>query len=289
MAEHGLTAQRVHRLARQVSSSFGQVTSGARMSPAFLIVGAQRGGTTSLHKTLAEHPQVLSAVLHKGVHYFDTSYGRGIGWYRAHFPLTATARVAEGRRAGRVITGESSPYYMFHPLAAERIATDLPDVRLIVMLRDPVERAYSAHSHERARGYETEEFERALELEDSRLAGEEDRIRADPAYVSHAHQHQAYLARGRYVEQLERLERLVGRDRLCVVDSDELFLAPDQVLTSVYEFLGLPPRMNATLEHRNARPRSKMPPSLRRELSDHFEPYDERLAAWWGHTPRWRM
>ena len=91
---------------------------------------------------------------------------------------------------------------MFHPLAADRIAADLPGVRLLVLVRDPVERAYSAHAHERARGFETEPFERALELEPARLAGEAERIAAEPGYLSASHQHHAYRARGRYVEQL---------------------------------------------------------------------------------------
>ena len=109
------------------------------------------------------------------------------------------------------MTFESSPYYMFHPLAAGRIARDLPGVKLLVLVRDPVERAYSAHAHELARGFETEPFERALELEDERLGGEAERITADPAYLSHSQQHHAYVARGQYADQLERAGGAVRR------------------------------------------------------------------------------
>ena len=84
---------------------------------------------------------------------------------------------------------------MFHPLAAERIARDLPGVKLLVLLRDPVERAYSAHAHEVSVGYETEPFQRALEIEAARLDGEAEKIMADPAYVSRSHQHQRALRR----------------------------------------------------------------------------------------------
>src|SRR6185437_11031226 len=196
------------RAAHLISVAVGRATAPLRMLPGFLIVGAQRCGTTSMYRALADHPAVRKAVLHKGVHYFDMNYYRGINWYRAHFPLAATGRV----------TFESSPYYMFHPLAAERIAADLPGVRLIVLVRDPVERAYSAHTHERARGFETEPFERAIGLEPDRLEGEAERIAA-LGRLSHSDQHHAYLARGRYVEQLDRLERLFGRMRIHVVDS----------------------------------------------------------------------
>ena len=104
------------------------------------------------------------------------------------------------------ITGESSPYYLFHPLAAERIARDLPDVRLVVLLRDPVERAYSAYTHERARGFETETFARALELEPERLAGAGGRpARRTRTRSATTTSTTRTSPAGSYVEQLERV------------------------------------------------------------------------------------
>lgn len=258
------------------------------MLPGFLIVGAQRCGTTSMYRALSQHPAVLKAVLHKGVHYFDLNYDRGGHWYQAHFPL-----LARGRRAGRAagttaLTFESSPYYLFHPLAAERIGRDLPDVRLLVLVRDPVDRAYSAHAHELVRGFETESFERALELEPRRLSGEADRIASEPGYVSHSHQHHAYLARGQYAEQLRRLERLVGRDRIHVVDSGDFFARPRASYDQVLAFLGLPAGDHPVFERHNAEPRPPMSRALRARIDEHFRPFDEQLASWLGQVPSWR-
>jgi hypothetical protein len=276
------------RAAHSVSVSTGRLTRRARMLPGFLIVGAQRGGTTSMYRTLTQHPAILKAVLHKGVHYFDTGYGHGMGWYQGHFPLRARAALAR-RATGEVpLTFESSPYYMFHPLAAERISRDLPGVRLLVLVRDPVERAYSAHAHELARGYETELFERALELEDERLAGEAERIVSEPGYLSHSHQHHAYLTRGLYADQLERLGQLVGRDRVHVVDSGRFFTDPEPVYDGVLEFLGLRRHGYPVFERHNARPRSPMPETLRATLNEHFVAADERLTGWLGQPPSWR-
>ncbi len=258
------------------------------MLPSFLIVGAQRCGTTSLYTSLTAHPAVLPAVLHKGVHYFDTAYDRGPGWYRAHFPLEVTAKRVARRIGTLPITGESSPYYLFHPLAGERIARDLPEVRLLVLLRDPVERAYSAYTHERARGFESETFERALELEPERLAGEEQRLRNDPSAVSLHHQHNAYLTRGRYTEQLDRIAGLVGRDRLHLIDSGDSWSAPEDSYDAVIDFLGLPRWRPERFQQRNARPRSDLPADLRARLEDHFAASDERLTDWLGHPPSWR-
>src|SRR5262249_5592852 len=164
--------------------------------PLSLMSTARHGGTTSMSRTLDEHPAVFSAVLHEEVHFFDVSYRRGLSWYRSHFPLLAAARRAARAAGVEPVSLESSPYYMFHPLAAERIAKDLPGVRLLVLLRDPVERAYSGHAHEVAHGFETEPFEAALDVESARLEGEAKRIAMDPDYFSYSHQHHSYVARG---------------------------------------------------------------------------------------------
>jgi len=259
------------------------------MTPDFLIIGGQRCGTTSMYRTLSQHPNVLKPVLHKGVHYFDTSYSSGIRWYRGHFPLEATARRVERETGTRPLTFESSPYYMFHPLAAERIKRDLPEVKVIVLLRDPVERAYSAHAHELARGFETEDFETALALEDSRLDGEAERILADETYNSHSHQHHGYLQRGRYVEHLERLEKVLGREQMHVVDSHRFFTEPEAAYDEVVTFLGLPHTGYPVFEQHNARPRSPLAEETRLRLERHFEPYDERLIAWLGRPVSWRQ
>jgi Sulfotransferase family len=258
------------------------------MLPGVLIVGAQRCGTTSMYRILSQHPAVLKAVLHKGVHYFDMNYDRGLNWYRAHFPLQATARRASQAAGDRALAFESSPYYLFHPCAAERIAGDLPGVKLIVLVRDPVERAYSAHAHELARGFETEPFPRALELEPERLRGEAERMAADGRYLSHSHQHHAYRARGRYAEQLDRLERAVGAERIHVVDSGDFFAKPEPVYDAVLDFLGLAGHRYPAFERHNARPRSPMPESLRGELTGYFEPFDCQLTRWLGRDPSWR-
>jgi hypothetical protein len=271
-----------------ISVTAGRITSPARMLPGFLIVGAQRCGTTSMYRTLSQHPDVLKAVLHKGVHYFDMNYDRGMGWYRAHFPLRAAARRPGLAAGGSALTFESSPYYMFHPLAANRIAIDLPDVRLLVLVRDPVERAYSAHAHELARGFESEPFPRALELEDERLRGESEHMTLDPSYLSHSHQHHAYLARGRYAEQIDRLESIFGSDRLHIVDSGDFFTEPEPVYDGVLDFLGLRRHEYPEFERHNARPRSPMPEPLRARLDEYFLPFDEKLTRWLGRTPSWR-
>lgn len=263
----------------------GGVTSTARALPDFIICGAQRAGTTSLFKALSRHPAVTGPTLRKGVHYFDTGYRHGLDWYRSHFPLRAALRPRRGRPRTRVV--ESSPYYLFHPLAAERIARELPEAKVVVILRDPVERAYSAHAHETARGFETEPFARAIALEPERLAGEETRILQDPGYRSYHHQHHGYVARGHYAAQLSRMETHLGRELMHVVDYADLFDGTTRALTGIEQFLGLPPGLAAVPGRHNPRERAALPETLRSELTERFAESNARLAEWWGHTPSW--
>lgn len=285
MLEASALRRRAVRSARWTVGNAGRLSAGARLQPSFLVVGAQRCGTTSLHRLLARHPMVAPSALHKGVHYFDMGYAKGPAWYRGHFPLALPARLRA--RHGTPITGEASPYYMFHPLSPTRIAADLPGVKLVALLRDPVERAYSAYTHERARGFENETFSRALDLEPERLAGEVEKMIADPGYLSLAHQHQAYAARGHYADQLERLYALFPVESVLVLDSADFFADPQPSYDRLLSFLGLPPWQLATGEHANARPRSDLPAPLRHRLAEYFAPHDARLVDLLGWTPSW--
>jgi hypothetical protein len=280
-----------HAMTKAFQTSFvpalGRPTARWRALPNVLIAGGQRCGTTSMYRALIQHPAVFRPVGRKGVHYFDTAYDRGPSWYRGHFPLQHSVERARRRTHCSPVVLESSPYYGFHPLAASRIATDLPNVKLIVLIRDPVERAYSAHAHELARGYETEPFEGALELESERLAGEAERLVREPHYVSLDHQHHAYVTRGQYVDLLTRLESVFGRERLHVVDSHRFFAEPEPVWKDALTFLDLPDAGNPVFERHNARPRSPMSDELRARLEAHFRPYDERLIEWLGWVPSW--
>lgn len=285
--EDSAVARKLRRQGRVVSNHSVELTARWRMFPDFLIVGAQRSGTTSLFKTLVQHPRVARPFLRKGIHFFDKRYDRGLDWYRGNFPVALSSRL---RRVGNPcpLTGESSPYYMFHPLAPGRIGRDLPDVKLLVLLRDPVERAYSAHSHELARGFETEPFERAVELEPERLAGERERMVSQEGYASRHWQHNAYITRGRYIDQLRVLESAVGRDRMLVLDSHDYFTTPEVVWRDICDFLELSPAADIGFERHNARSRLSLDPELRQRLCDEYLPYDEQLATWWGRVPSWR-
>jgi hypothetical protein len=276
------------RAGRRLALGAGRATAGLRVEPTFLMVGAQRCGTTSLFRALLSHPNVLRPVMHKGVNYFDVNSAMSWSWYLGHFPLKMTAQrhAAHGHERAQVF--EASGYYMFHPHAPARIAQALPSVKIVAMVRDPVERAYSAYKHEFARGFETETLARALELEDSRVEPELARMLADPSYQSNVYRHQAYRRRGHYAEQLDEFTSLLGPASVHVLESERFFTEPEAEYTRLLEFLGLPIVMPRSFDVYNARPGSPLDAELQAELRAHFERHDEALEKFLGRPPTWR-
>lgn len=280
--------EQVKAAGRRVSVFVGEHTSALRMTPSFILAGAQRCGTTSLFRALLDHPSILQPVNHKGVNYFDINYAKGWDWYQGHFPTRAVAAMRTRAMSAAPMTFEASGYYCYHPHAAARIAKDLPDVKIMVMLRDPVERAFSAYRHEFARGFETETFDRALELEDERVEPELARMSSDPDYFSVAHRHHSYRRRGQYAEQLRRLIDGLGQAQVLVIDSQDFFTEPQEEYARILAFLGLPSHLPASFDRWNARPGSGMSGFARDFLDSAFEPHDAALTELLGRVPSWR-
>lgn len=275
---------------RQVSRTFGRYTSGLRMEPDFLLCGANRGGTTALWRALISHPLVAPATLHKGVGYFDLNYARGPQWYRGHFPLRVVAHHRTRRYGRPPLAMEASGYYLDHPAAVNRIAENLPGVKAVVMLRDPVERAHSAHRNATHRGFEALGFDEALAAEQDRNTGERERMAADPGYRSVADRHHSYLRRGQYVERLEVFFDLLGRDHVHVLFSERFAEHPEPEYAGVLDFLGLPGhRPEAGFGRWNAAPPAQMSARARQLLEQHYAPYDERLETLLGEPLAWRQ
>jgi hypothetical protein len=256
-------------------------TAPLRVLPQFLIIGTQRGGTTSLYNGLVQHPKIYGSSI-KEVHYFDLNFGKGPLWYRSHFPL-ARRRV----RGTKEIAGEASPYYLLHPRVPARVQELLPDVKLIVMLRNPVDRAISHYHHMVRLGWEQLSLEEAIAREPLRLAGEADRIRADPHYHSANYRHYSYLTRGLYYEQLINWSSHCARERFLILSSEAFFRSPRGVLNSVFVFLGLDEFSGVCRRHDNAGHYSGTPQGIRRKLHEYFERPNSALFEYLGVDYGW--
>jgi hypothetical protein len=264
-------------------------TASDRLLPNAIILGAQKAGTSTLFDLLARHPLILTSFI-KEVHFFDLQQARDINWYRAHFPL-----ICQGEKLApaslQPIVLEASPYYLFHPAVPNRMAQTLPEARLIVLLRDPVARAWSHYWHERTRGYEWLSPKTAFERELDRLAGEEERLLAEPNYRSHAHRHFSYLGRSRYAAQLERWFAHFPPEQVLVLRSEDLFASTTPIVAQILRFLGLPhatePVPPLRDSARNIGHYGLLPGPLKEWLQIQLEPSNAALQTLFGPAFAW--
>jgi Sulfotransferase domain len=268
--------------------------------PDFVIIGAKKCGTTFLYNLLTRHPHVEPAAK-KELHYFDILFeDESTEWYRRCFPQS---RWKDGRRT---ITGEATPYFDYsanrsrrYPLAPERMAQVLPQARLIVLLRNPVDRAYSDYQQAVRKGRETRTFEEAIGLEEGvgaqkkRPLGEEgedpereDRVSLDDRCW--------YLDRSVYVNYLLHWSRFFGDEQMLVLKSEAFFERPREGLKLVLDFLDLPdwePGASQLNFEKRARNKGeyerKMDPATRQQLEEYFEPHNQRLYEYLGEDFGW--
>jgi hypothetical protein len=273
----------VTRLSRRVRHrlriGWRRLLSSRRALPDFIIIGAQKSGTSSLYAQLAAHPHVLGASW-KEVHFFDNHFSRGASWYRLHFPCI---RQLEHQPS---CTGEATPGYLFHPRAAERIAEVVPDAKLIALLRNPVDRAISNYWHEVERGREHLPLEEALAAEGERLRADEAGEDDDLAFGYH-HRHYAYTRRGLYAEQLKRYDRYFEGDQLLVLKSEDFFSDVQATFDRVARHLGLAPHALPRAEPRNTGSYPEAPPAVRQRLEAFFRPHNRALYDFVGVSEPW--
>ncbi|USR90714.1 sulfotransferase domain-containing protein [Phormidium yuhuli AB48] len=236
--------------------------------PDFLIIGAQKGGTTSALHYLSQHPQIEVAP-QKEVHYFDLNYSQGLSWYQQQFPNPNPD----------ILRGEASPYYILHPDVPRRVAADFPHIKLIALLRNPVERAISHYHHAIKEGLETLPLEDAIAQEPIRLAGEAQKLQDDPNYHSYAYQHHSYLIRGEYLNQLQRWWAHFPKQQLLILHSDDLYQQPQATLNRMLTFLNLPELPLTQFPTLNSGNYSHVSESIQQQLRERFRPHNQRLFA----------
>jgi hypothetical protein len=241
-----------------------------RRLPGFVIIGTQKGGTSSLYHYLTSHPDSAPAFT-KEVHFFNRWHHKGIDWYRAFFPLEAEA----------AITGEASPNYLVHPPSAGRLGAALPQAKVIIMLRNPVDRAYSQYRMQRRRGSERRSFELAI-------ADEPPRQLDDDGDLDLAWARAAYRGRGLYADQIEPWLEAIVPARLLVLRSEDFFADPSSVYRETTDFLGmrpwLPDRFCVLQEGGDHEP---LMPEIAIRLAEWYEPHNRRLYDLIGRDMGW--
>lgn len=250
----------------------------APATPNFLIIGVQKGGTTSLYNYLIQHPKIAPAS-QKEVHFFDLNYQNGVKWYKAQFP-----QVADGKN---LLTGEASPYYIFHPRVPARIHQHYPQIKLIALLRNPVERTISHYYYYVKIGFEKLSFERAIAREAELMVGETENLIASESYYSFYHRHYTYLARGRYLEQLQTWMQHFPREQLLILKSEDLYSNPVATYNQILDFLELPSYQLETYTKYNAGKYPLISEAMQQQLREYFRPHNQQLSEYLGEDFNW--
>ncbi len=270
---------------RTIQFLFRRATQHFRSLPQFIVIGAQKAGTTSLQYYLSQHPHIVPG-FRKGIHFFDgglhpdvvDNFKKGVGWYRAHFPLKK--ELGSDR-----ITGEASPLYIYNPVAAARIHAVVPEVKLIAVLRNPADRAISQYYHEERKQGTGEEILKRFNDEDEILG----RALNEADYKSFAFLHRSYRSRGLYCQQLERYLKLFSRDQLLVVNSEVFFENPTETLRRIFSYLKIDNDFIVPdITPKNTASNSgKVSPEVSAYLREYFRPHNEALYDLIGEKFNW--
>jgi hypothetical protein len=278
------TSSSAKRVVRKLNFIHQQATWKNRHLPDFIIIGAQKSGTTSLYSYLSQHPHLIPSY-RKEVHFFDggcnynvDNFKKGRAWYQSQFP--PKQNISNNQKAF-----EASPLYIFNPLAPKRISELLPEVKLIAVLRNPVDRAISHYFHAKRAGYEPLPIMEALQAEEERLKP----IIEKQDYKNNIFIHYSYKKRGLYYEQLKRYLNYFPMSNILVINSENLFTELDSTLRRILKFVDIDTEYTINdLKPRNVGSnRTKVDPDVYEYLEDYFCSHNQELYNLMGQNYGW--
>ncbi len=267
---------KVKKSIRKLLFRYRKATASLRKLPDFVIIGTQKGGTSSLYYYLSQHPQTQMSNP-KEVHYYDINYKKGLAWYKSHFPY----------KWNKKITGEASPYYIFHPHAPKRIHKDLPQVKIIMLLRDPVERAFSHYKMNVKNGTETLSFEEAIDKENERLEDDISKMQSNELYAAQKHRLYSYVNRGLYSDQLKNWLQYFPLEQMMIIKSEDFFQNTEVIVKQVLDFLQLEESSNIKFINKNKGVPGKFKEETRNRLKTFYEKSVQNLSELSGKQISW--
>ena len=251
--------------------------------PDFMIIGSAKSGTTSLYNYLVQHPQVLPAVS-KEIGYFDTTrYKNELDWYLSHFP-----EVTKGDHL--FLTGEATPTYLNRHNIAERVHTFFPEVKLIVIMRNPVERTVSAYHHSVKDNGEKRSLEEVINAEIQLIQGMSDpseiMIPANRVKAKYRFEPR-YVVFSLYYYFLKKWFNVFPREQFLILNSSDFYTKTPEVMNQVFSFLDLPNYELSEYRQYTKGSYSSIDKDLRKNLSDFFQPHNQKLEDYLGIKLNW--
>ena len=253
-----------------------------RSLPDFIIIGAVRSGTTSLYYNICQHPCVLSAAYDE-LGFFDSNFHLGLNWYRSLFPTLFSKWMVKYNKKF-AITGEDTPFYIWSPLVAKRILKILPNIKLIVLFRNPVDRAYSNYHLTIREGNENLSFEDAIQVELKNLENTNIEFEHDVKKYTIP---SSYIVKGFYADQLKIWLELFNPEQLFIVSTEDLESNPQKTLDSIYDFLKIPKNHKLIPEKQKVASYPEMKNETRKFLIDFYKKHNAELFAMIGQKFDW--
>ena len=260
---------------------FAGWTSSSRVLPNFIIIGTVRSGTTSLYYNICEHPSVLPAAYDE-IGFFDSNYHLGIQWYRSMFPKKLDMNKIKAKTKYS-ITGEDTPFYIWNVLSAERILKILPNIKIIVQLRNPVNRAYSNYHISKKYGDEKLTFEKAIEKELEILEKKSFNMEIED-YTNP----RSYIAKGLYYKQLVKWFKLFPSENILAVSTENMILNPESHMNEILNFLKIPQYTIKNPQQRKLEKYPEIENNMKLKLTEFFEPHNKELYQLIGKKFNWK-
>ena len=252
---------------RFVKRGVSGITASSRVLPDFIIVGTVRSGTTSLYYNICEHPSVLPAAYDE-IGFFDSNYNLGIEWYRSMFPKQK--EIEEVRKnTGFAITGEDTPFYFWKKEAIDRIFQCVPNVKIISIFRNPVDRAYSNYNLGVRANTEKSTFEDAIDEEIEFLENNSFRDSID--------QKRSYITKGVYEKQMKSWFDVFPRKQIHILSTEEMEQKPQETLLKIFKFLEIPEYTIKNPQKQKSAKYEKMNVETRKRLLDYYQPFNEKF------------
>ena len=277
----------IYPVARSLYRTYCNFAGPFHVLPDFIIFGVSRSGTTSLYQYLSQHPNMEPSVV-KEPRFFDMYFDRGINWYRMNFPSKWQKFIFTKLKHKKFITGEASGAYLQNPHAPKRIHDLNPNMKLILLLRNPVDRAFSHYIRKMKNGSEKLSFEEVTEKEKTRIEGEQEKMEKNEKYYSPIYHSLAYITTGLYAMRLKRWLKYFSMKQILVLENGEFLRDPEKVYNQAVEFLGLP-KWNLPNYKKFSKQRLSvdMNPKTREQLLEYCKPFNEELYSLIGKRFDW--
>ena len=278
---------RIYPFARSLYRTYCNFAGPFHILPDIIIFGVSRSGTTSLYQYLSQHPNIEPSVV-KEPRFFDMYFDRGINWYRMNFPSKWQKFTFTNFKHKKFITGEASGAYLQNPHAPKRIHNLNPDMKLILLLRNPVDRAFSHYIRKMKNGSEKLSFEEVIEKEQTRIAGEQEKMEKDEKYYSAIYHSLAYITTGLYAVRLKRWLKYFSMKQILVLENGEFLRDPEKVYNQAIEFLSLPKwNLQSYKKFSKQKLSIDMNPQTREKLLEYCKPFNEDLYSLIGKRFDW--